>query len=70
MSKSWATFVHDMTPNGFQDRNSSIPAWPRYDVAKPQNIVFDANVTSYAEDDTWRAEGIKLITDNNVQYHR
>lgn len=70
MSKSWVTFVHDLTPNGFVGKNSSLPAWPVYSVEAPQNMVFDANVTSHTEPDTWRAEGIKLITDNNVQYHR
>ncbi|KAG9515783.1 alpha/beta-hydrolase, partial [Aureobasidium melanogenum] len=70
MSKSWVTFVHDLTPNGFAGKNSSLPAWPVYSVEAPQNMVFDANVTSHTEPDTWRAEGIKLITDNNVQYHR
>lgn len=70
MSKSWATFVHDLDPNGYAGKNSSLPAWPRYSVADPQNMVFDANVTSHAEPDTWRAEGIRLIYSNNVQYHR
>ncbi|KAG9531525.1 alpha/beta-hydrolase, partial [Aureobasidium melanogenum] len=70
MSKSWVTFVHDLTPNGFAGKNSSLPAWPVYSVEAPQNMVFDANVTSHTEPDTWRAEGIKLITDNNIQYHR
>ncbi|KAH0283863.1 alpha/beta-hydrolase [Aureobasidium namibiae CBS 147.97] len=70
MSKSWVTFVHDLNPNGYAGKNSSLPNWPVYSVDAPQNMVFDANVTSYAEPDTWRAEGIKLISDNNVQYHR
>ncbi|KAI4722066.1 alpha/beta-hydrolase [Aureobasidium sp. EXF-10727] len=70
MSKSWVTFVHDLDPNGYSGKNSSLPVWPVYSVAEPQNMVFDANVTSHAEPDTWRAEGIKLIADNNVQYHR
>ncbi|KAI4740294.1 alpha/beta-hydrolase [Aureobasidium sp. EXF-12298] len=70
MSKSWVTFVHDLNPNGYAGKNSSLPNWPVYSVDAPQNMVFDANVTSYAEPDTWRAEGMKLISDNNVQYHR
>ncbi|GAB7348751.1 hypothetical protein MBLNU459_g7483t2 [Dothideomycetes sp. NU459] len=70
MSKSWASFVYDLDPNGWKDRNSSVPAWPTYSVSNPLNLVFDANVTSYTEPDTFRAEGIKLINDNNVQYHR
>ncbi|KAH0434086.1 alpha/beta-hydrolase, partial [Aureobasidium melanogenum] len=70
MSKSWVTFVHDLNPNGYAGKNSSLPTWPVYSVEAPQNMVFDANVTSHTEPDTWRAEGIKLITDNNIQYHR
>ncbi|KAH0373221.1 alpha/beta-hydrolase, partial [Aureobasidium melanogenum] len=70
MSKSWVTFVHDLDPNGYAGKNSSLPTWPAYSVSAPQNMVFDANVTSHTEPDTWRAEGIKLITDNNIQYHR
>jgi carboxylesterase type B len=70
MSKSWVTFVHDLNPNGYAGKNSSLPNWPVYSVDAPQNMVFDANVTSHAEPDTWRAEGIKLINDNMVQYHR
>lgn len=70
MSKSWVTFVHDLNPNGYAGKNSSLPNWPVYTLEAPQNMVFDVNVTSHAEPDTWRAEGIKLITDNNIQYHR
>ncbi|KAH0354641.1 alpha/beta-hydrolase, partial [Aureobasidium melanogenum] len=70
MSKSWVTFVHDLDPNGYAGKNSSLPTWPAYSVGQPMNMVFDANVTSHTEPDTWRAEGIKLITDNNIQYHR
>jgi len=70
MSKSWVTFVHDLNPNGYAGKNSTLPNWPVYSVDAPQNMVFDANVTSHAEPDTWRAEGIKLINDNMVQYHR
>ena len=35
----------------------------RYDVIKPMDYVFDANVTSFAEDDTYRVEGMKLINE-------
>lgn len=70
MSKSWASFVHDLNPNDWQGRNTSIQAWPGYDNSNPLDMVFDANVTSYVEADTWRSVGMKLITDNNLQYHR
>ncbi|KAK4982812.1 hypothetical protein LTR66_009081 [Elasticomyces elasticus] len=70
MSYSWASFVHDLDPNSWAGRDASIGAWPKYSVQDPMDFVFDANVTSYAEADTYRAEGIKLINSNNLAYHR
>ncbi|KAE8445564.1 hypothetical protein EG329_013328 [Mollisiaceae sp. DMI_Dod_QoI] len=64
MSKSWASFVHDLDPNGWVGRDSAVPAWPEYSVENPLNIVWDANVTSHTEPDTFRAEGIKILNDN------
>jgi acetylcholinesterase len=64
MSKSWASFVYDLDPNGWSGRDEAVPAWPVYDVENPLNIVWDANVTSYTEPDTFRAEGIKILNDN------
>jgi carboxylesterase type B len=62
MDSSWISFVHDLDPNTWRSKWSGSEApWPKYDVAKPKDYVFDANVTSYAEDDTYRAEGMKLI---------
>lgn len=61
MASSWATFVHDLNPNTFSGRDASVPQWPVYDVANPQDFVFDSNVTSHAESDTYRAAGINLI---------
>jgi len=71
MDSSWISFVHDLDPNAWRDvwkGNESM--WPKYEVGNPMNIVFDANVSSYAEMDTWRAEGITLINDNNVGVYR
>jgi carboxylesterase type B len=66
MDSSWVSFVHDLDPNAWRSVwNGTEDLWPKYDVDKPKNMVFDANVTSYAEDDTYRAAGMKLITDNN-----
>lgn len=70
MSKSWASFVNDLNPNGWIGRDANVTSWPAYTTANPSNMVWDANVTSHAEPDTWRAEGIKLINDNSLQYHR
>jgi hypothetical protein len=68
MSASWASFISDLDPNAWLGgySRSSTPEWPCYDNNKPQNIVWDGNLTALAEieDDTFRADGIKLIIDN------
>jgi carboxylesterase type B len=62
MNSNWISFVHDLDPNSWRSKwNGTEALWPKYDVAIPKDYVFDANVTSYAEDDTYRAEGMKLI---------
>lgn len=75
MDSNWISFVHDQDPNAWRATpgawNGSEAMWPKYDLGNPQIIVFDANVSSYAEPDTFRAEGMKLINDNNAGvYHR
>ena len=72
MSSSWASFIYDLDPNGFKGRHSSADDWPMYSLDDPQNIVWDANVTSlgYAEPDTWRKEGIEWILEHAKDYHR
>lgn len=37
--------------------------WPVYTLDEPQNFVFEQNVTSHAEPDVFRAEGMKYIND-------
>jgi len=45
--------------------------WPIYGTGSgAQNIVWDANVTSFAEPDTFRAAGIDLINKNSLLYLR
>jgi acetylcholinesterase len=77
MSCSWASFVHDLDPNSF--RNGAVgkqiagkaAPWPRYGTGSgAQNIVWDANVTSFVEPDTFRAAGIDLINKNSLLYLR
>lgn len=71
MSSTWASFIHDLDPNGWKGRPRQVDAWQRYSLLKPQNFVFDANVTSHLEADDWRKEGIALINDNALGvYHR
>jgi hypothetical protein len=36
--------------------------WPVYTLDAPQNFVFEQNVSSHAEPDTFRAEGIKYLS--------
>jgi carboxylesterase type B len=74
MDSSWVSFVHDLDPNSWRQSYSwggSEQSWPVYDYSNPQNYVFDANISSYVEPDTYRAKGIDLINANNVGvYHR
>jgi triacylglycerol lipase len=37
--------------------------WPVYTLDDPQNFVFEQNITSHAESDLFRAEGMKYISD-------
>lgn len=75
MDSNWISFVHDQDPNSWRaipgNWNGTEAYWPKYDLANPQVIVFDANVSSYAEPDTFRAEGMTLINENAAGvYHR
>lgn len=72
MSSSWASFIYDQDPNGFQGRYAGAAVWPMYAVDAPQNIVWDANATNlaYAEPDTWRSGGIEWILNHAKDYHR
>jgi carboxylesterase type B len=64
MSKSWASFVYDLDPNGWVGRDATVPAWPAYSVESPMNMVWEANITSHTEPDTFRAEGISILNAN------
>lgn len=77
MSCSWASFVHDLDPNSFRSSRAgqqiagAADPWPKYGTASAaQNIVWDANVTSHAEPDTFRAAGIDLINSGNLLFLR
>lgn len=72
MSKSWASFIYDLDPNGFQGRFEGAAPWPEYSLDEPQNIVWDANETGLAvvEADTWREGGIRWILDHQLAYRR
>lgn len=69
MDSNWVSFVHDLDPNSWRKTSSWQGAedlWPVYDLDNPQDLVFDANVTSHVESDTYRKEGIDLINENNL----
>ena len=70
MDSSWVSFVHDLDPNSWREGSNwygKEELWPKYDIANPLDFVFDANVTSYAEPDTYRTEGMDLINANNFK---
>lgn len=64
MDSTWVSFVHDLDPNSWRASyawNGTEAMWPRYDLSNPLDYVFDANVSSFAEADTYRKEGMDLI---------
>jgi carboxylesterase type B len=73
MNSNWVSFVHDLDPNSWRetyDFNGTEPMWARYDNANPMDLVFDANITSYLEPDTYRKEGMALINANNFDVYK
>ncbi|KAK4948835.1 hypothetical protein LTR10_012208 [Elasticomyces elasticus] len=67
MSSDWVSFVANGDPNAWRGRKAhGVPSWPVYSTSTPRNFVYDANVTSYVEADTWRSEGIDLINRGNL----
>ncbi|KAK0105487.1 hypothetical protein ONS95_004151 [Cadophora gregata] len=73
MSKSWASFVADLDPNSWVGRDTEVESWPSYEAVRivegvngmgPWDMVFDANVTSFVESDTFREVGIKIMNEN------
>jgi carboxylesterase type B len=73
MNSNWVSFVHDLDPNAWRKTyawNGTEEMWPKYGLGSAaMNMVFDANRSSYAEPDTFRAEGIKLINDNALNVY-
>jgi carboxylesterase type B len=56
-------------PSSWKGRSESLPKWPKYTVDNPQDFVLEANVTSHAEEDTYRKEGMDLINKNAVNVY-
>jgi carboxylesterase type B len=72
MNSNWVSFVHDLDPNVWRETcewSGTEEMWPKYDVSNPLDFVFDANVSSYAEPDTYRKEGMALINDNALSVY-
>ncbi|KAH7401049.1 Alpha/Beta hydrolase protein [Phaeosphaeria sp. MPI-PUGE-AT-0046c] len=72
MNSNWISFVHDLDPNSWRQTyawNGNEALWPKYSLDNPLDMVFDANVSSYAEPDTYRKEGMKLINDNALEFY-
>jgi carboxylesterase type B len=72
VGESYVNFVNNFDPNGkgTQCRRGSaglgngtmtMPYWPKYDLARPQNLVFNATFGPFVEDDTFRREGIAFL---------
>ncbi|KAK7964975.1 hypothetical protein PG988_009979 [Apiospora saccharicola] len=76
MAGDWIAFFNSVDPNRWDGRadaartlgsgDNKVPAWPVYnqsmtDGRSPRNFVYDANITSSVEDDTWRQIGMELI---------
>ncbi|KAK5175894.1 uncharacterized protein LTR77_001034 [Saxophila tyrrhenica] len=59
MSRMWISFVNFGNPN--KQLGVEAETWPAYSQQQPQNFVFEQNITSHAEPDYYRAEGIHYI---------
>lgn len=60
IGRAYVSFVNYHDPNLGRGLGSSLPAWPKYDLKVPVNMVLKAN-ESFVEADTWRKEGIRFI---------
>lgn len=68
MTSMWASFIHDLDPNSGVSNFTN--KWVSYATENPVDFVFDANVTSHMEPDTWRKEGIDYINSVANAYWR
>lgn len=72
IGEAYVRFVNSMDPNpkceGSRRRDNGtaqLPPWPRYDLERPQNMVFNAS-GSFVEDDTYRKEGMAFMNSPEV----
>jgi acetylcholinesterase len=71
MCGDFVSFATTGDPNSWRSEGPTHgePAWPAYSIGTAFNFVYDANVTSFVEADTWRAEGIDLINAHNLDVY-
>ncbi|KAM5350400.1 hypothetical protein ACJ41O_006905 [Fusarium nematophilum] len=79
MASDWIKFVATGDPNGWKGRERAVPslgkrvpAWPRYKTGghgATKNFLYEGNVTSGVEDDTWRSKGIALLNSANFEVY-
>ena len=43
-----------------------MPAWPKYSLDEPKNMVLNATAGPFVEADTWRKEGIAFMNTYEV----
>ncbi|BFZ63811.1 hypothetical protein YB2330_004943 [Saitoella coloradoensis] len=68
MSRMWVSFANDLTPNNHGI--AGVVQWPEYSVdgSTPMNIVLNATSGAYAEEDTFREEGIAYLRETALQW--
>lgn len=70
MSADWAAFVATGEPRWERREIYGVPEWEAYGGGREGvNFVYDANVTSYLEGDTWRREGIESILGASLEVY-
>ncbi|KAM0717144.1 hypothetical protein Q7P37_006996 [Cladosporium fusiforme] len=71
IGEAYVRFVYDLDPNPVFPKGkngtevSLLPFWPRYDVARPVNMVLNAT-RCFVEDDTYRREGMAFMNQPDV----
>ncbi|KAL4867981.1 hypothetical protein BDV12DRAFT_209436 [Aspergillus spectabilis] len=77
VASMWAGSIYDLDPNVDFDLDhggagAGEVIWEGYEVGKPVDLVFDANVTGFValEEDTWRKVGIEFINKNAGAFGR
>ncbi|KAH7374541.1 lipase [Plectosphaerella cucumerina] len=68
VGRAYIRFVYGLDPNRGEEEtgcNGPLPAWPRYDLGEPKNMVLSAE-KCYLEDDTYRREGMAYLNSPEV----